>query len=186
MLHQFTWQQFLIAALILTFSWYLAMVLLYFRDKISDLFVRRCKNKPPERLKCEWEEELEESSEEAFEQNLIGNRALPEGVNDVGMDQFAFATNEKTPDGIRDETNEQGYKVDYTGIDSPLREELESIFKILEQEKATKADFISLFRLVSSKYPEIKNTHGRQVLTDFLLENLPFEMTDEELDKIWI
>jgi len=64
-------------------------------------------------------------------------------------------------------------------------EELKSIFYILETRQGTKADFISLFGLVSAKYPNIKGTANQQALNDYIRENVLFPMSDEELDSLW-
>jgi hypothetical protein len=39
--------------------------------------------------------------------------------------------------------------------------------------------------LVSAKHPKIRNTPNQQALNDYIRENLPFDISDEELDNLW-
>ena len=175
MLHQITWQHFLIAAFILTLIWYLVIILLYYRGKASELFFGKSKLKQPEKLQREWEEELEDDNE-----NLIGKQALPEGAREVEMHMIGFAPNVK---------KEEIHEVDrdtQLGLIPDVLEELKRIFHILEIENGNKEDFISLFKLISTKYPKIRNTPNQQALNDYIKENLPFGISDEELNKLWI
>lgn len=171
MLQQFTWQQFLIAALILTLIWYLLIFVLFYRHKITVLF---SKQQQPERLQREWEEELQDEPEE---ETLMGRPRQAEGLSSVSMDAFRFA-----PKNVNNEQNQERRM----GIVPDVLEDLKSIFQILEKEEGTKQDFISLFTLVSSKYPQIKGTSSQQALNDHIRENLPFEISQQELDRLWI
>ncbi len=174
MLHQFTWQQFLIAALILTLVWYIAIILLYYRSKILDLFSAGSKLKQPEKLKREWEEELEEDDND----DLIGKQAIPEGVSEVEMHMLGFAP--KVKKDIREDDQDT-----QLGLIPDVLEELKGIYRILEKENGNKEHFISLFKLVTSKYPKIKGTANQQALNDYIRENLSFSISDEELDNLW-
>lgn len=178
MLHQFTWQQFLLAAFVLSLVWYLAIFLLYYRNKAADLFSGKTKSKQPEKLRREWDEELEDDAEtdEAGDDGLMGKASEPEGVSTVPMDGFRFAERPADKDARRDEQ---------LGLVPDVLEELKGIFNILAKEDGNKADFVSLFRLVSSKYPKIRNTPNQQAINDYIRENLPFDISDEDLDNLW-
>lgn len=173
MLQAFTWQQFLVAALILSLIWYIGVVLLYYRRDISGYFSRENKQEPPERLQREWEEELEEDPEE---ENLMGSSKEPEGVSSAEMDTLRFAPKDDDPDADRDMQ---------LGVVPDVLEELKSIFHILEKEQGTKEDFISLFALVSSKYPKIKGTPNQRAINEYIREKVLFPISDEELDQLW-
>jgi len=165
-LHQFTWQQFLVAALVLTVGWYVAIATLYFRKELSGLFDGKSK---PEKLKKEWEEELDD------EENLMG-RAMPvEGLSTVTMNDFGFVPKERTDE-----------RTTRLGVVPDILEELKSIFYILERDKGSKDDFISLFGRISAKYPQIEGSPNQDALNDYIRENLPFEISDEELESLWI
>ncbi|RKR82830.1 hypothetical protein BDD43_3020 [Mucilaginibacter gracilis] len=196
-LQHFTWQQFLVAATILTAIWYAVIILVFYRQRIQDLLQgKKRDNDPPEPLGHAWDADFEDEPEDETD-DLIGKSAMPEGMTKVSMSMFGFAP------GISEETKEQetvtiGNEDDElkndTGDDDRERqqsvipdviEELKSIFHILETEKGTKADFLSLFALVSSKYQRIRGTSNQQALNDFIRENLPFSITDEELNSLW-
>lgn len=175
MLAQFTWQQFLLAALILTVLWYIAVVLLYYRKDISRFKPKR--NRLPKRFRREWDEELEEESgEDPQEEALMGGTRQPEGVSTLPMEELRFAPKEEDPHEYRDTQ---------LGTVPDVLEELKTIFSILENEGGTKEDFVSLFALVASRYPQIKGSPAQQALNGHIRENVLFPISDEELDQLW-
>jgi hypothetical protein len=196
MLKHFTWQQFLGAALILSFIWYAIIILSCYRRQIQDYLKDKYKgNSPLEPLRHAWDDEFEDDLL-ADEDDLMGKSALPEGMTRLSMAQFGFAPPvSETP--VKQDVKKRGEENDFekkTTVDSKERqqslipdvlEELKSIFHLLEMEQGTKPDFISLFALVSTKYPRIKGTSNEQALNDYIRENLPFSITDEELDSLW-
>lgn len=185
MLQHFSWQQFLVAALILTLIWYTGLILLFYRDTITDLLNgRRRPASVLETLPHVWDEDYENEPISEEEESLMGKSVLPEGMTRLSMAQFGFApivenaTNEKRETG--------GERDMQLGLVPDVLEELKSIFHILHTENGNKVDFISLFKMVSSKYPKIRNTPNQHALNDYIRENLPFEITEDELDKLWI
>jgi len=179
MLHFFTWQQFLIAALIFTIGWYVVIFFLFFKGKISNALPGRSKSKQPERLKREWEEDLEDDPDD---ESLIGKQSLPDGVSEVEMHMLGFAPKvQKDAEHDKDE-----YRDMELGIVPDVLEELKTIFHILEKENGKAEDFISLFSLVKAKYPKIRNTPNEEAINEYIRENLPFEISDEDLDSLWV
>jgi hypothetical protein len=126
-----------------------------------------------------WDEDFEDGPL-ADEENLIGKPVMPEGMSRLSMSQFGFAPNVKETE-IEDDDRET-----QLGLIPDVLEELKSIFHILETEHGSKEDFISLFGLVSSKYPKIRKTSNQQALNDYIRENLVFKISNEELDSLWI
>jgi len=180
MLQHFTWQQFLTAALILTLIWYVGVILIFYRKELNDfLNGKRTPATPPEPLPHVWDEDFEDEPL-SEEENLIGKPILPEGMSRLSMAQFGFAPNVKET-AIEDEDKET-----QLGLIPDVMEELKSIFHILDTEHGDKDDFISLFGLVSSKYPKIRNTSNQQALNDYIRENLAFEISNLELDQLWL
>lgn len=175
MLEQFTWQQFLLAALVLTLLWYAVVILLYYRSDISK-FGHKKKGTEPERLQREWEEEFDEEPED---DGLIGSVREPDGVTTSGMEELRFAPR------TEDRNDADAHRDTQLGAVPDVLEELKKIFSILENEGGTKEDFISLFTLVASKYPKIKGTPSQQALNDHIRNNLLFPISDEELDSLW-
>ncbi|MDR6941371.1 hypothetical protein [Mucilaginibacter pocheonensis] len=174
-LQHYTWHTFLVAALILTIVWYAVAIPTFFRKEIKDFLSGNRKRVTPEPLTHEWDEEFEDEPFADDDEKMMGKSALPEGMSRLSMAQFGFA-----PRMIRDEDKDT-----QLGLVSDVLEELKSIFHILETEQGGKADFISLFGLVSAKYPKIRNTPNQQALSGYIRENLPFDISDEELDKLW-
>ncbi|GAA4131934.1 hypothetical protein GCM10022216_02500 [Sphingobacterium kyonggiense] len=169
MLQQFTWQQFLLVALLLAVAWYAVVILLYYRNGVKKLFSRQ---RQPEPLRREWDEEIGQPGEET----LMGSTRQPEGVSSVAMDELRFSAKEEDPDAGRDIR---------LGEVPDVLEELKTIFRILEKEDGTKEDFISLFALVSARYPQIKGTPSQQALNGYIREHVLFPVSDEELDRLW-
>ena len=176
-LQHFSWQQFLVAALVLSLIWYVALVLALYRGQLIDyLNGRRRPAAVPEPLRHEWDEEL--IDEAGAGESLMGRSALPEGMSRVSMSEFGFAPLVKA--SARDEDRETKL-----GLIPDVLEELKSIFHILETQQGTKQDFISLFGLVSTKYRSIKGTANQRALSDYIRENVLFPISDEELDNLW-
>ena len=146
----------MIAALILSLVWYAGVVLLFYREKFNDLLSGRRAAMAPEPLRHEWDEELEERPL-IEEDNLMGKSVLPEGMSRLSMDQFGFA-----PKAVP-EAEDKGTRL---GLVPDELEELKSIFHILERDKGGKAEFISLFGLVSAKYSKLKGTPDQRAIND--------------------
>jgi hypothetical protein len=170
MLHFFTWQQFLVAAVIFTVAWYVVIFFLFFRGKVTAALSGKSKIKQPEKIRPEWEEELED--------DLIGEQALPEGISEVEMHLLGFAPK------VRDHDDEDNRETQL-GIVPDVLEELKTIFHILENENGTAEDFISLFGMVKAKYPGIAGTPNEAAINDYIRENLPFDISDDQLANLW-
>lgn len=173
MLAQFTWQQFLVAAMVLSLVWYLGVILVFYRRDVSNFLSKGVKQSQPERLQREWEEELEDEPEE---ENLMGSVREPEGLSTVAMEELRFAPKTDSSDA------ERGTQL---GVIPDVLEELKGIFSILQKEGGTKEDFISVFALISAKYPAIKGTPSQQALNEHIRENVLFPISDAELDQLW-
>lgn len=192
MLKHFPWQQFLIAALVLSIIWYAVVILVFYRQRIQDHLNGKYKNnKSPKPLGHAWDEEFED--EPVNEENdLMGKPALPEGMSRLSMAQFSFAprANESTveqkdrAEDLENRETDDSREMQQSIVPDVL-EELKSIFHTLETQQGTKEDFISLFALVSGKYPAIKGTANEQALNEYILENLPFPISDNELSNLW-
>lgn len=184
MLQHFTWQQFLVAALVLSCIWYAVVILLFYRGKIQDYLNGKNRySNPPEPLGHVWDEDFEEEPLDE-EDELMGKSALPEGMSRLSMAQFGFAPKVQREDDFEQVDNDE-HRERQQSIVPDVLEELKSIFHILETQQGTKADFISLFALVSAKYPGIKGTANEQALNYYIRENVLFPISDEELDNLW-
>ncbi|HEY8929596.1 MAG TPA: hypothetical protein VIM55_10425 [Mucilaginibacter sp.] len=142
--HSFTWQQFLITALVLTVAWYAVVWFLYFRRKQGVSQQKPVADEP--------------------ETSLMGAAKPVNGLSGLSTEDFVFHRMGVIPD---------------------ILEELKSIFFILDRDSGGKAEFISLFSLVGAKYPQIKGSPDQDALNDYIRENLPFEITEKELEELW-
>lgn len=178
MLAQFTWQQFLVAAFVLSLVWYLAIFLLYYRNKASDFFSQKPKGKQPEKLRKEWEAELDEEPEvqEAEPDTMMGRPVEPEGVSTVAMGSLRFA--ERSPD--KDTRSD-----DQLGLVPDVLEELKGVFNQLQNEDGSKADFFPLIRQIKEKYPMIAASDNLEEINRYIRDHVPFLLTDEELEDLW-
>jgi hypothetical protein len=195
MLKHFTWQQFLVAALVLSIIWYTVIILLFYRHRIQNYLNKDSKDSsPPEPLGHAWDEEFEDDPLSG-EDDLMGKPALPEGMTKLSMAQFGFAprisdtatkqrTGETLDTAIEQEDADEVRKRQQSIVPDVL-EELKSIFHILETQQGTKQDFISLFGLVSAKYTSIKGTANEKALNEYIRENVLFPISNEELDNLW-
>ncbi len=173
-LHFFTWQQFLVAAVIFTVAWYAVIFFLFFRGKITAKLPG--KSKQPERIRREWDDELEDYPDE--EDDLIGKQSLPDGISEVEAHLLGFAPKEREHEDVDDRETQLGVVPD-------VLEELKTIFHILENEGGTAEDFVSLFGMVKAKYPGIRNTPNEAAINEYIRENLPFDISDDQLANLW-
>ncbi|MGY4539454.1 hypothetical protein ACVW0P_003888 [Mucilaginibacter sp. UYNi724] len=174
MLEQFTWQQFLVAAFVLSLVWYLAIFLLYYRDKAKVIFTPKTKEKSPEKLRKEWAHELEDEPElkEAENGGLMGRPVEPEGMETVAMDGIRFA--EKPHN-----------KEQQLGLVPDVLEELKGVFRDLENKDGGKSDFFPLIHRIKEKYPKIAASDNLEDINRNIRDNAPFLLTDEELEDLW-
>jgi len=179
MLHQFSWQHFLIAALVLSLIWYVALFLLFYRGRLKG----RSSGKRVKDFADAGEVPFQRSgrpkeSAEALEAELMGQPKMPEGMSRVGMHQVLFAGRNPEVTSLVDQGRQLGLVPD-------ILEELKEIFSVLEAEQGTKQDFLELFALVKAKFPGIGGTPEEKALNGFIRENVLFPISDAELDALW-
>lgn len=172
----FTWQQFLVAALVLASVWYLIVLPLLYRKQLKEWLDYRRRKSTIEPLRREWDEELEDESRLEQEDDLIGKSKLPVGMSRLDMNMFGFA-----PD-TRDEVD--GRELQQSLVPDVI-EELKSIFRILDKEQGTKEDFLSLFALIKARYNAIRDTPSERALNEYIRENVLFPISDDELTNLW-
>jgi hypothetical protein len=169
----FTWQQFLVAALVLSSIWYFGVLPLLYRKQLKERLDKGNKIEP---FRRDWEDELEdEATPDVEESELVGKSKIPEGMSRLDMNMFGFAP------GIDEEDSRELQQ----GLVPDVIEELKSIFHILEKEQGNKDDFISLFGLVKAKYATIHDTPSQRALNEYIRENALFPISDEELANLW-
>jgi hypothetical protein len=171
MLQQFTWQDFLIAALVFTLVWYGGVILVFYRKELKAFLNRKPGKAPQEPLPHRWENEVEEVRDEGPE-DLMGRSKMPEGMESVSMGGFGFVSNE--------EAREQ-----QVGLVPDVLEEIKGIFKRIAEKDGNKQDFFKLMEAVRDDYPQISSNPNIGSINGFVSENAPFHLSKEELENLW-
>jgi len=171
MLQQFTWQQFLVAAAVLTLVWYVAVILLFYRKELNAFLSGKMGRKvTDEPLPHQWEKGVEEQEE--TEDELMGKPALPEGMTTVSMGGIGFVASERA-------------KVQQIGLVPDVLAEIRDVFGILEKEDGDKKDFLNLMAIVRGKYPGIGANPNIGSINAWIIEHAPFHLSPEELENLW-
>jgi len=174
MLQQITWQTFLVATLVLTISWCLAIALIFYRTKIFQFFENR-KQKPINQFKTteplphRWEKGVDKLSNEEME--LVGKARLPEGVSMIDSNGFSF-TNE-------DEKQQQ------LGLIPDVIQEIKKVFSLLAAQDGNKKNFFRLMETIRENYPKIASNPNIGSLNQFIAEHAPFHLSAKELENLW-
>ena len=170
MLQQFSWQQFLIAALVLSLVWYATVILLFYRKELkSFLDGRQKEEQKPEPLPHRWDEE---KTDEENGETLMGKPQLPEGMTTVSMGGFGFVQSE----------DDRAHQI---GLVPDVLKEVKSVFSIIAKEDGNKNDFLGLMRLVREKYPKIGSNPNIGYINEFIADHAPFHLSSEELEDLW-
>ncbi|WP_130857932.1 hypothetical protein [Olivibacter jilunii] len=173
MLQHISWQQFLLAATLLTFLWYIGVILLLYRKELKN-FLTGKKSKTEERKPEESRKETESLPVQSEEDTLMGTPRLPEGLNLMEMDKLSFAPKKAQQ------------KEKMLGALPDLLEEMKQLFQIVKDEEGTKADFLVLLDGFKPRLSEIRTEGNEQAIREFLLEHIPFELSKKELDSLWV
>ena len=108
----------------------------------------------------------------------MGGSAEDEGVSIVPADGFGFAGKSQ---GTERENTEEALQ----GLIPDVLEEIKSIVHTVETKGGSKEDFIGLFKLVSAKYTRLKTSHHLEAINEWIVDNTPFELTEDELWQLW-
>ncbi|RYY71641.1 MAG: hypothetical protein EOO13_02375 [Chitinophagaceae bacterium] len=167
MLKSFSWPDFLLAASVFSLFWFLVIGLLFYRKEVFGLLSGSKADAEP--LPHGWQNEVDEFVENSSTDDLMGKSALDDGVALVSAEDFSFVD-----------------KTEQLGLVADVREEVKSICSILEKEDGGKEYFLSLFALVKGKYPAVASSPALSAINAFIREHVPFFLSDDELDSLWI
>lgn len=165
-LQSLTWQQFLIATLAFSAAWYAVVGLLYYRREISLFF---SKDKLPEPLAHGWQDKVDELGT-----SLVGAAAQEHGVSVLEADEFSFLPREAATE------------VDPLGELADVQQEIKGICTVLGKEDGSKEDFMALFIMIRNKYPKVAASDLLPELNAFIREQVPFHISQEELESLWV
>ncbi len=179
MLQQFTWGQFLLASFLLSFLWYVMVLVSFYRAELGRLFSGGVDRGSGEALSHRWEkgvEVLDEKSEVAerasVSEGVMGKSALPAGMEVMGMGKLAFA-------GSSDGRYEQ------VGMVADVIQELKLIFAQLEASARDKRDFFRLLEKVKEEYGRIGAHPSIGSINAYVATHVPFLLSAEELENLW-
>jgi hypothetical protein len=177
MLQQFTWQQFLVATLVLTIIWYVAITLIFYRKEVFGLFDPRITTRSTERLPHRWEKGIDQLAESVNEEelDLMGKSKLPDGMSRVSSDAFGFSG------GNQDEDQ----KMEQIGLVPDVLEELKGVFLNLAANDGDKLDFMEMMDAVREKFPKIASSPNIGRINAFVSQNAPFYLSKDELENLW-
>ena len=163
MLKSFSWPDFLLAASVLSVVWLLIVGLVCYRKELFGGLPAKAGDEP---LPHRWAGAVEEQEDVG---DVMGKRVLDEGVALVAAEDFAFVD-----------------KAEQLGLVADVQEEVKSICSILEKEDGGKEYFLSLFSLVKSKYPGVASSPSLAGINAFIREHVPFHLSEDELDSLWV
>jgi len=163
MLKSFTWPEFLLASIILSLVWWAGVWLLCYRKR----------GKPAGPLPHSWEDEVEE-----FSDKVMGRPAVEQGVQVVEAGEFSFAERGEDEGGTD--------KVSRLGDLADVQQEIREVCGILAAEDGSKEDFFTLFEMIRSKYPRIAESGSLDALNGFIREHVPFALSEQELESLWL
>ena len=176
MLEQYTWQDFLIAACILSAVWYGILIPILYRNEIKNyLNRRRSRQSANEPLPHRWQKGVDDlvSDDDPSQHELMGTAKMPEGMESVPMDEFSFA-----PLSEYDSSERLGTIPD-------VLEEIKQALGIIEKEQGTKRDFMQLLRIIAEKYPKLSDSTHLDHICQFIIDRAPFFVSEEELEDLW-
>lgn len=171
MLQQFTWQQFLVATLVLTIVWYIGVILIYYPKQLKSLLNGKSTPDEVDRpLDHKWDKSVDVLSDND-EPELMGKSKLPEGMSKVSIDEVSFVSDDE--------------KEERLGVVSDVLEEIKIIFGILAKEDGNKHDFLNLISAIRENYPGIASNPNLHRINEFIIDHASFHITSKELDDIW-
>ncbi|MCX2479343.1 hypothetical protein OQY15_09600 [Pedobacter sp. MC2016-15] len=168
-LNNFTWQDFLLAAMILSSIWYVAIGLFFYRKEILN-FISGKNDDVLDPLPHHWDDHVD-----LLDDDLVGTKAEAEGVEVLEAEDFSFS---KTRNGEEDE--------DTLEVIADFQKEIKDTFNLLAAEDGSKEDFFSLFELVRSRYRHTLISESVPILNELIKDHAPFYLSDEELNNLWI
>ena len=179
MLQQFTWQQFLVATLVLTLIWYVGVILLFYRNEFFGLFGSKSNGVAGGRLPHRWEKGVDELDVQVEEEaDLMGISKLPEGMSMTTSDAFGFSG------GVSGGVSEDS-KMEQVGLVPDVIQELKAVFAKLSENDGNKRDFMEMMAEVREKFPKIASSPSIGRINGFIADHAPFHLSAEELEDIW-
>jgi len=182
MLQQFTWTDFLLAALPLLTAWYAWLFLVYGKGRngsgglssrqvsFSGLTGGAAAGGYP----VSGSGVLPGFGDKGYD-DLMGKPRMPEGISRVVASDLVFA--DVAADGVVQEAE--------AGLVMDVLAEMKDLFGILAKEDGTKQDFFKLIEALKEAYPGIGSHPGIAVINAYVVDHAPFLISVQELESLW-
>lgn len=174
LLHAFTWQQFLIAALIFSLVWLLVVLVLFYRKELFAFLSGTSKVEP---LKHAWQDDFEALPDD----DLMGKSIEPDGVSVLGQDDFSFAP--------REMPGQDDAAIGAEVLQTELFDLMEEIKPLFDRPELDKAGLIAAVNTEVRHYPRLMDSTLLETFYLLVAEQvqesgtLEFDLTAAELQE---
>lgn len=170
MLQEFTWQQFLVAAMVLSLLWYGGLWFFFLRKGKTALLDDRAVGAGSARVLTR--DNLGEiGSPGTGENDLMGRSKLPEGMELLGSNELQFTA--------------EDWREDQLGLVPDLLEELKKLFVRLVEGDGGKPEFFRLLEMLKEGFPKMGGHPQIDAVNGFIIDHAPFHLTAEDIDNLW-
>lgn len=156
----------MLAAVLLSLLWYAGVWLLFYRKKPV------AASAP---LPHGWEDKVDvldganlETRSAGLADDLTGLSALAHGVSVLEAEDFSF--------GVPEETK--------LGVLPDVQEEIKTACRAVEAGLGGKPEFFALFARIRERYAIPLGS--RELLNEFIREHVPFFLSEQELEDLWL
>jgi hypothetical protein len=168
MLHAMTWKQFGIAVFSAGLLYYLIILFKYYRREISAFCSgdKTVKPSPDVAARSDYSPVFGEAKVDEAEMNLVDSEDL-----EFAPEEYATGDNDKN-------------KTLLLGGLADFMQELKTLIRITIEGEDSKDNFLSLFRLIASKYSQLLDGSFNQSIISYVLDcDLPFNISQNELEQ---
>lgn len=165
LLFKFIWSHYLLFAALALAVWYGGVLFAFYRGEAKKLYTQKFP-KPAD------DSPTVLADDEDFD--LMGAPAEEYGVSTVLAHEVRFMPR-------RTMISEE----EMQGLIPDVLEEIKKVIHTVEAEEGDKTDFISLFKLISVKYPRLSESRHLAAINDWLREHCPYPLDDAELSGLW-
>lgn len=184
MLQQFTWTDFLLAAMPLLTAWYAWLFLVYGKGRngsggISSRqvsFSGLTGGAAASGYPVPGSGVLPGFGDSGYD-DLMGKPRMPEGISRVAVSDVVFA-------GVEVDQCDDGAEAE-VGLVMDVLAEMKDLFGILAKEGGTKQDFFKLIEALKEAYPGIGSHPGIAVINAYVVDHAPFLISVQELESLW-
>jgi hypothetical protein len=160
------WSHYLLFAALALAVWYGGVLFTFYRNEAKKLYAQKFP-KPEEKLPTVL------ADEEEFD--LMGAPAEEYGVSTILAHEVRFMPRKTM---ISEE--------EMQGLIPDVLEEIKRVIHTVEAEGGDQTDFISLFKLITVKYPRLSESRHLAAINDWLREHCPFPLEEADLAGLWV